>query len=167
MNQSAGGLAVSIKLGVICIRSLYLFVEGLCWGRSARCPGGEQAQTLGRGRAGFGGVDHQDEAGFGGDGELLVGEGQLADDGVVEPLGAGAMGADVVVGPQAPEGLALGGELTDEVLESAVVGVAPGLGAHDPDAHLGEQLPVGVEVAGGGVEELEPRQVGHAGHRRR
>jgi hypothetical protein len=39
------------------------------------------------------------------------------------------------------------------------VGVAAGLGAHDADAHLGEQLPVGVEVAGGGVEELEAGQV--------
>ena len=37
--------------------------------------------------------------------------------------------------------------LADEVLESAVVRVAAGLGAHDADAHLGEQVPVRVEVA--------------------
>jgi len=86
--------------------------------------------------------------------------GALPHDRVLEALGAGAVGADVVVGPQAPEGLALGGELADKVLESAVVGGAAGLGAHDPDAHLGEQLPVRVEVAGGRVEELEPGQVG-------
>jgi hypothetical protein len=40
------------------------------------------------------------------------------------------------------------------------VRVAAGLGAHDADAHLGEPLPVGVEVASSGVEELEPSQVG-------
>ena len=127
-----------------------------------RRPGGEQAEPFGGGRAGFGGVDQEHEPGLGGDGELLVGEGELADDGVVEPLGAGAVGADVVVGPEPAEGLAPGGELADEVLQPAVVRVAAGLGAHDADAHLGEQVPVRVEVAGGRVEELEPGQVRRA-----
>jgi hypothetical protein len=50
-----------------------------------------------------------------------VGGGQLADHGVVEALGPGAVGADVVVGPQPAKGLAAGGELPHEVLESTVV----------------------------------------------
>ena len=41
-----------------------------------------------------------------------------------------------------------------------VVRIPAGLGAHDRDAHLGEQLPVGVELPGGRVEELEPGEVG-------
>jgi hypothetical protein len=68
-----------------------------------RGPRREQAEPLGGRGSGFGGVDEEHEAGFGGDGEFLVGEGELADDGVTEPLGAGAVGADVVVGPQSPE----------------------------------------------------------------
>ena len=40
-----------------------------------------------------------------------------------------------------------------------MVGVRPA-SVHDPDAHLGEELPVRVEVAGGRVQELEPCQVG-------
>jgi hypothetical protein len=69
------------------------------------------------------------------------------------------VGADIVVGPESPERLAAGGELADEVLETAVVRIASGLGSHDADAHLGEQVPIRVEVARGGVEELEPGQV--------
>ena len=40
--------------------------------------------------------------------------------------------------------------------------VAAGLGAHDRDAHLREQVPVRVEVARRGVEELEPGEVRRA-----
>jgi hypothetical protein len=64
------------------------------------------------------------------------------------------MGADVMGAPEGAEGLALGGQLAHEVLESAVVRVAAGFGAHDGDAHVGEQVPVGVEVTRRGVEEL-------------
>ena len=124
-----------------------------------RCPGGEQPESFGGGRAGLGGVDEQDEARLGGDGELLVGEGELTHDRVLEPLRAGAVGADVVRRPEAAEGLAAGGELADEVLQAAVVGVATRLGAHDAHAHLGEEVPVGVEVPRGGVEELEAGEV--------
>ncbi|SEE89814.1 MFS transporter, FSR family, fosmidomycin resistance protein [Jiangella alba] len=128
----------------------------------ARRPGGEQLEPFGGRGAGLGGVDEEHEARLGGDGQLLVGEGELADERMAEPLGAGAVGADVVAGPEAAEGLAAGGELADEVLQPAVVRVAAGLGPHDAHTHLGEQLPVRVEVAGGGVEELEAREVGRA-----
>ena len=105
-----------------------MLVTGDCAGV---CPGREQPEPFGGRGAGFGGVDQEHETGFGGDGELLVREGELADHGMAEALGARAVGADVVVGPQAPEGLALRGELADEVLEAAVVRVAAGLGARD------------------------------------
>ena len=124
-----------------------------------RSPGREQPESFGGGRAGLGRVDEQDEAGLGGDGELLVGEGELTHDRVLEPLRAGAVGADVVVGPEAAEGFALGGEFAYQVLEGAVVGVSAGFGSHDVDAHLGEEVPVGVEVPRGGVEELEACEV--------
>lgn len=96
-------------------------------------------QPFGGGRARFGGVDHEDEPGFGGDGQLLVGEGELTDDGVVEAFGSGAVGADVVVGPEPPEDVAQGRQPTDEVLELSVARVAACFGAHDAHAHLGEQ----------------------------
>ncbi|MDX6261330.1 MAG: hypothetical protein QOH84_3018 [Kribbellaceae bacterium] len=116
-------------------------------------------ESFGGWRAGFGRVDQEYQPWFGGDREFLVDECEFADDRVIEPLGAGSVGADVVVGPQATEGLAAGGQFADEVLEAAVMGVAAGLRAHDADAHLGEQVPVGVEIPGGGIEELEPGQV--------
>ena len=65
----------------------------------------------------------------GGELHRLVGEGEVADDRVVEALGAGAVEADVVRGPADAELVAAGRELADEVGEAAVVGVAAGLGA--------------------------------------
>src|SRR4030081_1620356 len=76
-----------------------------------------------------------------------------------EPLRSGAVGADVVRAPQTAELLPAGRQLADEVLQTAVVRVTPGLGAHDVDAHLREQVPVRIELARGGVQKLEPRHV--------
>lgn len=53
--------------------------------------------------------------------------GQLADDRVVEALGAGLVQPHVVVGPAGAELLAAGGELADEVDQITVVWVAAGL----------------------------------------
>ena len=55
------------------------------------------------------------QARVGGEVEHLVGEGEVADDGVVEALGAGPVGADVVRGPAGAEVLAAGREFADEV----------------------------------------------------
>ena len=66
-------------------------------------------EAFGGRRPWFGGEYEEHEARFGGDRELFVGEGELTDDGVVEPLGAGAVGSDVVVGPEPAEDFALGG----------------------------------------------------------
>ena len=91
--------------------------------------------------------------------DLPAGTASLRVAGIIAP--SSLVGADVVLGPQAPEALAASGEFPDEVLQPTVMGVAPGLGAHDPHAHPGEQVPVRVEVAGGRVEELETGQVRH------
>src|SRR4051794_4694606 len=160
VNQSPGPLAVSMELRVICMG--FSPMCGLIGGarrRLRRRPGGEQAEPFCGRRPRFGGIDHEHQPRLGGDRKLLVGERQLAYDGVLEALAAGAVGADVVVGPEPTEHVAAGGQLADQVLQGAVVRVSSGLGAHDAHAHLREQLPVGVEVVGGGVEELEPRQV--------
>lgn len=72
-------------------------------------------ELLGRRGAGFGGVDRA-RARFSGDGQLLVGERQRTDDGVMEALDTGAVGADVVVGQKSAESAAPGREFADEVL---------------------------------------------------
>jgi hypothetical protein len=64
---------------------------------------------------------------------------------VVEVLHTGGVSADVVSAPLHSEFLASGGELTDEVLEVFVEGVAAGLGAEDRDDLAGGKVPVGTE----------------------
>mgnify|MGYP003377403370 CR=1 FL=1 len=54
----------------------------------------------------------------------LVGQVQVPDDRVVEVLGAGGVDADVVGAPPAAELVAAGGQLSDQFVEGAVVGVA-------------------------------------------
>ncbi len=122
-------------------------------------PGRKEAEcVVGRG-AGFRGVDGQREPGFGHELESLVGELEVADDGVAEPFGACAVVADVVGGPPGPEVVASGGELADEVVEVLVPGVPARFGAEDCDADVGGEVPVGIEALGGGVEEraMAPR----------
>ena len=77
-------------------------------------------------RAGFGGVKGESEAGFGDHVDAFVGELKVANVVVVEVLGAGAVVADVMGAPAASEFVAAGGQLTDEVVEVFVVGVAAG-----------------------------------------
>jgi hypothetical protein len=85
-------------------------------------PGGEQRESLGGGGARLGGVDHEDEPGFGGDDKFFVGEGELADDGVAELLGADAVGAKVVRTSKGPGGVAAGAQFPDQVLQGTIVG---------------------------------------------
>src|SRR4051794_20288362 len=61
----------------------------------------------------------------------LVGQGEVADEWVVEALDRGAGELDAVGGPADPEVVAAGGQLTDEVRQPPVVGVAAGFGAQD------------------------------------
>ncbi len=65
--------------------------------------------------SGFGGVDQDHLSGVGGELHAVVGEGDLADDVMVEVLGAGVVEADVVGGPAGAEFVALGGEFADDV----------------------------------------------------
>jgi hypothetical protein len=65
---------------------------------------------------------------------------------VVWALGACVVEADVVGGPFGTEGLALGGDLPDQIGEVAVVGVAAGFGAGDRDDLVGHVVPIVVEV---------------------
>jgi hypothetical protein len=74
-----------------------------------------------------------------------------ADDGMVQPLVAGPVEADVVGGPPAAELLVAGGQLADQLDELLVAGVAACLGPeHGGDGQ--RRAPSRRELAGGGVE---------------
>ena len=96
-------------------------------------PAGEEGECVGGGGGGFGGVDQQFPAGVGGEVGAFEEEVEPADDGVVEVLLAGGVAADVVGAPFGAELFAEGGQLTDQVLQVLVVGVAAGFGAQDGD----------------------------------
>jgi hypothetical protein len=107
------------------------------------CPGGEQGEGVGGGRPWFGGKDRHAEPGFGSEIHTFVGEGEVADDVVVEVFGASRVGADVVGAPAAPELIAAGGQLADQVVEAFVVRVLAGSGAQVGDGDVGGEVPVG------------------------
>jgi hypothetical protein len=67
------------------------------------------------------------QAGVGRELHHLEGQGEVADDGLMEALGAGLVQAHVVRGPAGAELLAARGELADEVGQVAVVWVAAGI----------------------------------------
>ena len=97
-------------------------------------------------RAGLGGVDEHRQPGVGESVSASKAEAELADDRVVEALGAGVVEADVV-GRPARRGTARSrGQLADEVRELAVVRVSAGFGAQDGDGVVRDALPVDVEV---------------------
>jgi hypothetical protein len=91
-------------------------------------PAGQQIKGVGGGAGGFGGVDEHPQTGVGGQVERLVGEVEVADDGMVQPLAAGLVEQHVVAGPQASERLAAGGQFADEVVQVFVVRIATGFG---------------------------------------
>jgi len=64
---------------------------------------GEQRDGLGGGAVGFGVIDDQLLAGHRGDSQGRELEFQLANNGVLQPLGQVRLGADVVAGPESPE----------------------------------------------------------------
>ncbi len=88
--------------------------------------------------------------------EGLVRQVEVADDRVVDQLGAGGVDLDVVGGPSAPELVAAGGQLTDQIGKAPVVWVAAGLGAQQGDGVVGDLVPVAEELGGVRVEEDEP-----------
>src|ERR671923_2327141 len=103
------------------------------WLLRGRGPASEEPERFGGLGCGFGGPDRKELPGVGGEFHAVVSEGEVADDRVVEVLGAGVVEADVVGGPAGAELGALGGEFADEVREVAVVGVVAGRCAQNRD----------------------------------
>src|SRR5829696_4300891 len=92
-------------------------------------PAAEEVERFVRFGAGLRCESQEVQAGIGGELHHLEGEGEIADDGVVEALGAGLVQTHVVGRPAGAELLAARGELADEVGQVAVVRVAAGLGS--------------------------------------
>jgi hypothetical protein len=113
-------------------------------------------------RAGLGGVGGEGESLVGFEGHCLEHEVKEANGRMAEVLEAGAVQADVVGGPQGAEFLAAGGQLADQARQGRIERVAACLGAQQFDGGARGVLEAGIEVAGGGVEELEPGEVGRA-----
>ena len=78
----------------------------------------------------------------------------------MQALGARPVKAHVVRRPADAELVAARRQLADQVLEVAVVRVAPGLRAQRRDELGGQPVPVGVELARRRVQEREPPAVG-------
>ena len=68
-------------------------------GLLGRSPGCENLEPFSAGRAGLGGVDLDDRRMIKSESKFFVGQGQFADDGMVEPFRPGTMGADIVCRP--------------------------------------------------------------------
>jgi hypothetical protein len=127
-----------------------VFVLMVAWVRGAGGPAGQQGQGVLCGRAGLGGVGEEALAEIGGQRERLVWQVEVSDDRVVDQLDAGGVDLDVVGGPSTPELVAAGRQLTDQIGEAPVVGVAAGLGAQDGDGVVGGLVPVAEEFGGVG-----------------
>ena len=125
-----------------------------------RRPAGQQVERLLGGGPGLGGVERQAQAVVGVERQRLVAELQLTDDRVQQALGARAVKAHVVRRPAHAELLAARRQLADQVLEAAVIRVAPGLRAQRRHQLGRQSLPVGVELARRRVQEREPPAVG-------
>ena len=117
----------------------------MCRGGPAR----QQLQSVIFRAAGLRAVHHQGQPVLARQGHYLVVKRYLADDGMVQALRAVAEDVHVLSTPQDAEGVTAGGELTDQIRELAVIGVAAGL---DP------RLMCDVINAGSGTEQIT---VGH------
>ena len=78
---------------------------------------------------------------------------------MVEALHPRPVRADIMLGPQGSERLALSRQFPDEVLDSAIMRIPSCRAADDRHTHLREEFPVRIEVLRCGIEELESRQV--------
>lgn len=92
---------------------------------------------------GFDGVGDDGQAVVSGQGECLAGEFELAGSMVAQGLGGRGVKLDVVGGPPGAEFFAAGRELTDQVGQAAVVGVAACLDAQCGDGVAGDTVPLG------------------------
>src|SRR6476469_1955712 len=80
-----------------------------------RGPAREKGQSVLRGAVGFGAVGGKSQTGVRREFHDLVGEAEVAYDGVMELFGAGSVQDHIVGGPPIAEGLAAGGQLPDQV----------------------------------------------------
>jgi hypothetical protein len=110
-------------------------------------------------RVGVGGVGDDRLSRVGRQLEGVVVEGEVADQRVVERLGAAAVVVHVVGGPAHPELLAAHRQLPDQLGQGPVGRVAARLGAQAAHGGVGDAVPVAVELGRLGVEEDEPGQV--------
>jgi hypothetical protein len=91
--------------------------------------------------------------------ERFVGEGEVTDERVVQRLEVGAAELDVVGRPAHPEVLAAGRQLTGEIGEAAVVGVAAGLGAQDGGSVVGDARQSAKKPPARGVKKMNRAMV--------
>jgi hypothetical protein len=131
----------------------------------ARCgtPAGEQLQCVLGPRAGLGAVGGQRQARVGQQLHGVEGDIDEADDRVGEVFGPVLVQPHVVRRPAGAEVVAAGGEIANQVGELTVVGVTAGFAAQHRDSRARDVVPAWVEVAGLGVQETEPGQVGRSG----
>ena len=122
-------------------------------------PRPQQGERLGGRRGRLSRVDRHRQAGFSIQRHRLVGEAEVADDLVVEPLGAGAVDAHVMAAPPPYELGAAGGQLADQVVQGLVVWIAARRGSQDRHVDVRRTVPVREEVVGPRVEEDEPAEV--------
>jgi hypothetical protein len=94
------------------------------------------------GGPGLGGVGEEALAGIRREWEGFEGQVKVSDDRVVETLYAGGVDPDMVGAPSAAELVAAGGELSDQVRQLPVVGIAAGLGSQQGDNVIGDLVPV-------------------------
>jgi diketogulonate reductase-like aldo/keto reductase len=122
-----------------------------------RGPTGEQAQRFLASRSDLGRESEHHQVWISGERHPFVGEFEVPDERMMEPLQPGVMDADVVARPADAEVLALGRELTDEVSQLLVVRSAARFGAQDGDGGVGGLLVdpnVPIEEVAGTVKEL-------------
>lgn len=106
-------------------------------------------------RAGLCRVREQREARIARKLKRLVGEVESPDDRVVKSFRSGAMEPDVMVGPPDTELLASGGQLTNQIGQSPVVGITAGFGTQHGHDVVGDAVPVVVEGMRPRVDERE------------
>lgn len=110
MMESCVPVSLAVAVGVLVDRC----VDGGADGGLVGGPAGEERELFGGAAVGSGGVGDDDEV-VAGELEGVTGEVDVSDDRVVERLVGAAVGAHVVAGPAAPELVAAGGQLADEV----------------------------------------------------
>jgi MFS transporter, DHA2 family, methylenomycin A resistance protein len=132
---------------------------------AARCPAGEKVQLLLRRTVSGRGVCDQYQV-FARQFKGVTGKRQVSYDWVVDVFCSGPVMADVVMRPSCPECVATSCELTDEVAELPVEGVAPGFDPQRSHGVVSDSVPVQIQILGAAVEKHEPRQVQRQGLRR-